>query len=450
MRIAVVLTGAAIAIGAAAAAPPAPLQRAALEPSPLPAPLLGVTWNKRTATLARFDPRSLRPDRRRGVRIFANCCAYAFSPDRSRLVLGGSNAHEPVGLNEQSFHARGQLVFLDTERLRPLGAVALERGDRPRTIAWPRPDRLLVVAWRSGTWIVYAVDPVRRHVLARRTLRGSVERARPTARGLVVLLAPQFKVGPARLAVVDVDGNVRTAALREIRAGEQRPRGGSDQRLFARGAWPGLAVDDEARRAFVVPAGNRVAEVDLASLAVRYLELQPSTSVFARVANWLQPAAQAKTMLDGPTRVAHWLGDGRLAIAGVDNRAGMERGMPYQVGKPAGFKVVDTRTWRVETVERRAAAFARAGDGLLVYGDDWDSRTNAAEGMGVTAYGLDGRERFHVLGDAPVHWVLEVGGRAYAFDRGRYPHVIDIATGRVLGRFNRELPYLLLPDATGF
>jgi hypothetical protein len=66
---------------------------------------------------------------------------------------------------------------------------------------------------------------------------------------------------------------------------------------------PGLAVAPDGRRAVVIPAGGRVADVDIDALRVSYHELSERTSVFKRLLNWLEPEAEAKTVA-GPNRFA--------------------------------------------------------------------------------------------------------------------------------------------------
>ena len=79
-------------------------------------------------------------------------------------------------------------------------------------------------------------------------------------------------------------------------------------------------MEPSGSRALVVPAGNRVAEVDLETLEVRYHELSEPVSLLGRLRDWLQPAAHAKT-IDGPDRNAVWLESGLVAVSGANSAA---------------------------------------------------------------------------------------------------------------------------------
>jgi hypothetical protein len=179
---------------------------------------------------------------------------------------------------------------------------------------------------------------------------------------------------------------------------------------------PGLAVDPEGRRAFVV-APRVVAKVDLASLRVSYHELGSR-----------EPAAVAKTST-GFWRRAQWLGGGLLAVSGSDSTS-----MRTQ---PAGLLVVDTRTWRVRTLDRGASAFVLEGGLLLATGSG-----------GFAGYDLDGAKRF-ALFDGLQAFVAEVyRGRAYVWvTRAGGPQeplrIVDLASGQVVGERGAPLPRLL-------
>ena len=71
-------------------------------------------------------------------------------------------------------------------------------------------------------------------------------------------------------------------------------------------ASPGLAVDPVAGRAYVAGQAGLVAEVDLQTAAVSYRDGR-------------RPAAATK-IVSGRHRQAVALGDGRLAVTGVDRR----------------------------------------------------------------------------------------------------------------------------------
>ena len=78
--------------------------------------------------------------------------------------------------------------------------------------------------------------------------------------------------------------------LNEVPAGWEQIEGTDDSDYRARQSVPGLAVDPEGKRALVIPAGGRVAEVDLDSMEVAYHELSEPVSLWGRLRNWLEPA----------------------------------------------------------------------------------------------------------------------------------------------------------------
>lgn len=322
---------------------------------------------------------------------------WTFSPER-RLVAFARN--ERLGVRS--------LRLVDVERMRVSANVPLS-GDPVGALAWPAPGRLLALQEDSGTQVLLAVDLETRRMTARRRLGGAVETLARTPNGLVLLVAPAGAIGPARLVVADSRAAVRSLVLTRMVAGLKvlgTARHAVDHRS------PGLAVDPEGRRAFVV-APRLVAEVDLTSLAVAYHELGSR-----------EPAALTKTTT-GFWRRAQWLGGGLLAVSGSDSESIRTR--------PAGLLVVDTRSWRVRTLDRDASHFVREGDLLLATGS-----------VGLTAYGLDGAKRFAVF-DGIQAFVAEVyDGRAYVWVRGQEPlRIVDLMSGDVVGERRALLPHLL-------
>jgi hypothetical protein len=189
---------------------------------------------------------------------------------------------------------------------------------------------------------------------------------------------------------------------------------------------PGLAIDRDGRRAFVVAPGL-VAEVDLRTLAVSYHSLRPARSLLGRVRRWLDPEAQAKDV-SGPVRSAQWLGDGRLAVTGADEDGRRVRA--------AGLALVDTRGWSARTIDP-SASDVRVADGLLLAGGGT---------LGLAAYAFDGSEAFHLFAGRQA-WVSQVhAGRAYVGVGGEDAvRVVDLATGREIGR--RSAPPWLVTAA---
>ncbi|MGH9140769.1 MAG: hypothetical protein ACRD2I_06470, partial [Vicinamibacterales bacterium] len=281
------------------------------------------------------DPRSLRPERGHGAATAGHAFGWSFSPDRNRLAAGSD--------------ATAELRLYDLRRLRVLGDVELVKPSTPGLVfasTWASRSRVLAVVVSPGCCglgdtIVSGVDADSRRVLWRRDLQSSLQAGAAYRGGFVLVVGPKFSIGASRLLLVAPDGRVRTVRLGQIRSGWQRSGGGT---RFVAHQWnPGLAVDAASARAFVVQAGAPVAEIDLHRLSVRYHELSEPISFLRRLHNWLEPKAKAKAM-QGPQRQAVSLGDGRLAVSGVDYEASVDsRGQEQETDTPAGLKLIDTR-----------------------------------------------------------------------------------------------------------
>ncbi|MGB2952538.1 MAG: hypothetical protein WBB74_03990 [Gaiellaceae bacterium] len=418
-------------------------------PAALPAksaPLLGLLYRGNgqsdwTNVLARLNSRSLRP--LHGPRIaVGQAGAWSFSPDRSLLAL---TSHRQRG--DELPHATMRIV--DVGGMRVAGRMSLGRG-YVWTLAWLRPDRLLALRERCcpAKADVLVLDPGALKPVGGHTFANDVVAYGRLPDGLVLLLAPSGAIGPARIAVVDADGNVRLAELDGILAGRESPPQDSDTTSLLHESLPGLAVDPVGRHAYVVSAGGTVADVALESLAVAYHSLSQPVSLLGRLRSFLEPQAEAKGE-EGPARHAEWLGNGVLAVAGSDGHFYTDANGSGQFRSTAsGLALIDTRTWAARTIAAGADSFTRAGDELLVTGVSSDSETRTYKGIGLAAYGPDGSQRFHAFG-AKIVFVGRVWrGRAYVYLPGtNMPAVVDIGTGRLLGFMKRQLPELLLDDS---
>jgi hypothetical protein len=315
-------------------------------------------------------------------------------------------------------------------------------GGAVGALAWLTGGRVLALQEvDSERQRLIAVDLAKRRVAARRALGGSVLRLGRTVRELVILLAPAQTIGPARIAVADRQGVVRFVRLERILAGSKLLGTGSDHRVDTR--LPGLAVDPEGRRAYVVDK-SLAAEVDLRSLAVSYHTLNRPASSPIRRSSRFEPTAQAK-QVSGHVRSAGWLGGDRLAVSGTDTE---------QAGtQPIGLLVIDTRSWNIQTIEPRASSFVVAGNHLLATGGSWDAATSRVTGIGLVAYGVDGGKRFQLF-DGESAWLAEVyGGRAFVgiISAQAGPlQIVDLSTGRVVGERPPRLPWLVQGVASGW
>jgi hypothetical protein len=386
-------------------------------------PLLGLLWSERTndAKLVHLDSRSLRRKGKRALTLRGASGAWSFSPDGARLVV--ATYQDWDGGN-----AMVSLRFVDPLRLRVVRTVALGRGGGLESIAWLARDRVLVL----GTDQLYVVDRGTGQVVDRTAIDGDVLQVARSAHYLVVLRGSQGSISPARLLVVAERGNVRSVPIDKIAAGTQWVDEVTTYRH------PGLAVDPQGERAYVFSPEGLVAEVDLNSLAVAYRTPAQRRSLLA----------QAKASA-GPSRYAKWLGNGLVAVAGADEHAYRdEEGYLQLRDEGAGLKIVDTRKWTVRTVDPEARFFAPAGRQLLACAWLWDSAARRMSGIGLAAYTLDGRKRFHLFGKKPVGVRLVYRGRAYV-GIGDDPElrIVDLARGRVVGTRRDPLPWLLIAQA---
>ncbi len=401
------LLGTLLLLGALAAA------AAASESSaPAPAPL-GMVGSPGPLRLVRLDPSHLRPLPGPGVRVGSGGCAsrlggslcwtvpaWSFSPGGTRLAVA-AEGHE--------------LRVVNVRRLRLALRLPLE-GGAVGGLAWLAPPRLLAVQEEagSGRQRLLTVDLTGGRVTATQPLGGSVVDMALAGRRLVLLIAPAQKIGPARLVVAESDGRLAFVPLGIVAGSRLLPgRGHRAHELL-----PGLAVDPAGDRAFVSdPAA--VVEVDLRRLtASRHLLRQPGRAL----------ARRAKR-IEGWWRLARWLDDGLLAVAGSDTEGGRTR--------PAGLSLVDTRTWTVRVLDPDANSFVTASGLLLAVGP-----------TGLAAFGVDGELRFRLFEGKPA-WVVQVyGGLAYVDaplgGAASQPlRVVDLRQGRVIGERPPPLPWLV-------
>ena len=406
-----------------------------------PAPQLSRLVGFIDARLVLVNPETLRPLPGKGIAVGSGGCAsrqggsacwsnppWTVSPDGARLALARNDL--------------SSLQVVDAGRLRVTASVRLSGGPIG-ALAWLTRGRMLALEEVAGErQRLVVVDLATKRVLARRPLGGSVLLLGRTPQELVMLLSPAQAIGAARIAVADRQGRVRFVRLERILAGSKLLGTGSDHRVDSR--LPGLAVDPQGRRAFVVAQGL-AAEVDLRTLAVSYHSLERPPSLLSRLWNWLEPVAHAK-QVSGYHRKARWLGSDLIAVSGTDTENGR-----YQ---PAGLLVIDTRSWSVRTIDRGAMGFEVAGDALLATGGSWDAASQRNVGIGVASYGIEGEKRFQLF-DGQQTWVaLVYGGRAYVGYVGTAAQeplrIVELATGRVVGMRQQPLPWLLLGAGSGW
>jgi hypothetical protein len=413
----------ALAVGAVVAWP-----AASPEPAPEPeAPLIRrVLRPYGQDLLVRADPLTLRRVSR-PLGVPRDAFGHAFSPDGAMLALGSSH---------------GPAVSLTDLRLwRPLGSVELRGRGAARPLAWPEPSGLIVALSlpfpRHG---IAVVDPTTGRTLVRRSWRGEGIAQAAGAFGVVTVVSPPSRIGPARLVHVDPAGALRSVPLSRIRAGYARPQRRTG---VSRSQVPGLAVDPARGRAYVVAVrAPLVAEVGLASGRVAYHRLRGRAPGDRHAA-----AVAAKGgRFEAAHRVARWLGDGLIAISGDDRSA--RPGRRTRVA-PFGVRLIDTTRWTTSRLDARPTSIALAGDRVLATGRrgvGWDHQGKRDAGLQVFR-----RRRLYVRfpgEDVSVYGVH--GRRAYVWvRRTRALHTLDVGSGRSLYVRRtppRRLPSLLVPE----
>ena len=384
-----------------------------------------------TALAVRYDgpPRLLRlsiPSFKpvsRSVQVGGAATIAALSPDRSAIALGGGSAP--------------YLRFVDLKAMKRVARLDVRGAGFVSAIAWPRRDRILALIQGEPSRVA-VIDPEARTVLRVRALGGSVSAFHKLANRLVFLLAPAHGIGPARLAVVDAEGEIGSAPLPGVRAGGERYDDGTETPAF-REIRPGLALDRKGRRAFVVPPGNRVLEIDLATLRVEEHALSQPISLLGRLRDWLEPAAQAKS-IEGPTRFAAWYG-GDLVVSAVDYH-GLRDNRVHVTNH--GVRLVDTDDLSVRTLDKDAGSFAVVAGRLLLYGGAYGSRT----GVGLDGHDRAGKRVFALFGDRHIGYVQSAGRYAIVSEENSTLHrVVDVPTGRVVKTARTKGPTTILSNA---
>jgi hypothetical protein len=360
--------------------------------------VLGIDYRARQ--LGWFDSTTLEPLPGRKVPMRKTACSWAFSPGRALLAYTD---------------CQGTLSFVNARTMRPAGKVLLAGWEG---VTWLRRDRVVTT---DNNKLVIA-DVARKRVLRRIELPGRPWGRTVLADGRVVYaVTPPDSFGPARVAIVDGAANVRLARLDRISVGAVFDTETGDPTGTVRN--PGFAVDREGGRAFVVSPDLLVAEVDLSTLEVRY---HGTTRTLSKT-------------ISGPSRVAHWLGGGLLAVSGADSAIAGNK----TTVTPFGLHIIDTRTWTIRTIDPEAA-WAQYAAGVLLVNDDRGGGTHE-----TVAWGPDGAVRYRLaLGDQA--WPVVFGTLGYVCDHDRAVRTFDPATGATIATLkDRPCMFLLDGDASG-
>ena len=299
--------------------------------------------------------------------------SWSFSPDGRQLAIGGGRAAD--------------LRFVDVRRMRVIGHVALRTGFRPAGVTWFGKHRLLA----TGYSVAAVVDPQRLRVVRRTKVPGSVQGVARLADGLALLLKQDVNgFGPAKVAVLDTEGHLRAVTLDRISIGFSHVGSTYEVRT------PGFAVDPVTRRGFVVGADYTIAEIDLRTLSVSY---------HGGAARSLAKA------LPGPVRTARWLGNGLLAVAGMN---ALQRD---------GLRIVDTRDWSMRVSDAESVNLT-LGDGVLV-------GTAPFVPPDIAVFGMDGALRYRFKLANSEHFNV-FGRYGYVCSGASLSKIIELASGTTL------------------
>jgi hypothetical protein len=354
------------------------------------------------------DGRTLEPVDDRGVEVPFFMSVGERSPDGDLLAVGESEG--------------GAVQFIDVDRMRTLGTADVGSASYVERLHWVKPDLLL--ASLGGTpGMVAAINPETQQVLSVHDLGGAALYSRPAGEELVSLVAPTSRIGPARLVVFD-GSELREASLAEVPAGWEQIEGTDEGDYRARQSVPALAVDPEGTRALVIPAGARVAEVDLDTMEVRYHDLTEPVSFWGRLRDWLEPAAQAKA-IDGPDRNAVWLPTGLIAVSGAQYT---DDGETMKI-TPAGLSLIDPSDWSVHRLSDEPSWVTFRGGALLA--SAWKQ---GSEKQKLIAFDPDGTPRFTLVREAAD--LSQTNGShlyATAYNGTRF-EIVDLETGETVGR----------------
>lgn len=365
--------------------------------------LYALRYGAETNVLVPYDPVRLVPSAALVIRTGSFGHAWSLSPDHSRFVAAAGwrpTAGKPASL---------RFVDLAAGRVEGTLILAGEFG-RVTATAWVG-GRVLAIVSKSSSTTVYTVDPDERTVIAQVSLPGSVVLGERGRNNVVLLLAPDGRIGPATIAVVDRALGVRTVLLGKIAAGMTVTGEGPDARTTAQR--PALAISPSRDRAFVFGSANEpAAAIELRTLAVSYRPVRL--------------LASAKKQVSGFTRTAAALPDGRIVVSGFD----------YDQTARVGLWLVDPKDWSSRVLDT-AANWFRVGGGLVFTRGDRDLGLRILDPSGSS------RDLFHgrVVGS-----VVVVGPRALVtfFGTKQKAAVVELGTGRVIAR---PVPTRLLIDA---
>jgi hypothetical protein len=370
------------------------------------APVLGFDYGSKR--ISWYDPASLAAAKGSALAWHGQLCSWSFSPNRRRLAISDCN---------------GTLRFFAVPSLKNLGKVkASSRIWDAASLAWVTPTRLLAINRAGGSLAtLLVIDATTRQVIRRVDLGGAVAARAVVSDRLALLIVPFDSFGPARVALVDADGSLDSATVDGISAGSHFGAA-SDGQPTGEMRTPGFAVDP-AGTAFVVGADLKIAAIDLATMRVTYHG----------------PTRSLAKALNGTTRIAAWLGEGKVAVSGIDY-ATTGSGTDLKVTTtPFGLHLLDTSTWTYRTLDPAAAGLIANGSTVL---GSTPTRWSAYSGSGAHLYDVASPDRT---------WLMPAKGYLYVCADRWLTRVLDSATGaQISAPKNRGCPTLLTGQAAQY
>jgi len=373
-----------------------------------PQSLLAISSTTGARTLLHVDARTLAPVDGRTVPLEPLSGPVFRSPDKSLLAV-------PIGR---------ALTFVDTVRMESIGTLQLASADQLSVVAWPTLRRLFALSRIAAHVELLVIDPIAQSVIARSPLPEGNSTVVTLPNGMAYLAWPYTGIAPSRVVVVGLDGTTNSVTVDRIRAGIHWHLVKGVQ--VADISQPGLTADPTGGTAYLVGATGLVAEINLPSLSVTYRAL---TSAPAR------RLARVEKALNGPTRYAKWLGEGRIAVGGTDAKTKVLRKKSVKVTwAPAGVAIVDTRTWQSRMIDPTAGGFA-VGEGTLLL----------STAHVVNAYETDGTLRFSTAIDDKVGYAVAFGGYEYVWGEQRAT-ILDLQSGAVVAAIPNPHLYVIGAD----
>jgi hypothetical protein len=259
-----------------------------------------------------------------------------------------------------------------------------------------------------------------RRVVARAPLWFDTSGTATLPDAIAYLASPSNRIGRASVVVIGADGSSQLfTPFSRISAGRHWHKVRGVQVLELR--QPGFTVDPDRRIAYVVASSSLAAELDLRTGAVAYHAIAAST----------RRLAQTEKEFNGATRYARWLGNGRIAVVGT--RYTRSNTSNSVTAKPAGVALLDTRTWRMQTLDPAAGGFVADGNYLL-----------ALERRVVKAFTTDGALRTTIPAAGGVLYAQLFDGLAYVWTQ-KSVTIVDLDAGAVVATVARPQLYLIGP-----